>query len=178
MIQPVGETLEVRPPNAAIAWAMRIDRSLDVILGLMLLALVLALFYQVFGRYVIGRAPAWTEEVARMLVAWMAMLGTGACLRSGGHIAVGVLVNSVPPRVRLVLLAVRDVAVMATAGVMVWAGVRFAMLNADQESAALEIPMSIPYSAMAVGAALMALVLALSRLGGQTPAVDSIMSVE
>jgi TRAP-type C4-dicarboxylate transport system permease small subunit len=158
--------------------AIRIERSLDVILGLMLLALVLSLFYQVFGRYVIGRAPAWTEEVARMLVAWMAMLGTGACLRSGGHIAVGVLVNSVPPRVRLVLLAVRDVAVMATAGVMVWAGVRFAMLNADQESAALEIPMSIPYSAMAVGAALMALVLALSRLGGQTPAVDSIMSVE
>lgn len=178
MIQPVGETVEVRPPNAAIAWAMRIERSLDVILGLMLLALVLSLFYQVFGRYVIGRAPAWTEEVARMLVAWMAMLGTGACLRSGGHIAVGVLVNSVPPRVSLVLLAVRDVAVMATAGVMVWAGVRFAMLNADQESAALEIPMSIPYSAMAVGAALMALVLALSRLGGQTPAVDSIMSVE
>ena len=178
MIQPVGETLEVRPPNAAIAWAMRIERSLDVILGLMLLALVLALFYHVFGRYVIGRAPAWTEEVARMLVAWMAMLGTGACLRSGGHIAVGVLVNSVPPRVRLVLLALRDLSVMATAGVMGWAGVRFAMLNADQESAALEIPMSIPYSAMAVGAALMALVLALSRLGGQTPAVDSIMSVE
>jgi TRAP-type C4-dicarboxylate transport system permease small subunit len=168
----------MRSPNTPIVWAMRIERSLDVILGLMLLALVLSLFYQVFGRYVIGRAPAWTEEVARMLVAWMAMLGTGACLRSGGHIAVGVLVNSVPPRVRLVLLAVRDVAVMATAGVMVWAGVRFAMLNADQESAALEIPMSIPYSAMAVGAALMALVLALSRLGGQTPAVDSIMSVE
>ena len=178
MIQSVGEILEVRPPNAAIAWAMRIERSLDMILGLMLSALVLALFYQVFGRYVIGRAPAWTEEVARMLVAWMAMLGTGACLRSGGHIAVGVLVNSVPLRVRLVLLAVRDVAVMATAGVMVWAGMRFAMLNADQESTALEIPMSIPYSAMAVGAALMALVLALSRLGGQTPAVDSIMSVE
>jgi TRAP-type C4-dicarboxylate transport system permease small subunit len=157
---------------------MRIERSLDVILGLMLLALVLALFYQVFGRYVIGRAPAWTEEVARMLVAWMAMLGTGACLRSGGHIAVGVLVNSVPPRVRLMLLTVRDVAVMATAGVMVWAGMRFAVLNADQESAALEIPMSIPYSAMAVGAALLALVLGLSRLGGQTPAIDSIMSVE
>lgn len=178
MIQAVGEAVEVRPPNSMIAWAMRIERVLDVILGIMLLVLVLALFYQVFGRYVIGRAPGWTEEVARMLVAWMAMLGTGACLRNGGHIAVGVLVNSVPPRLRLVLLAVRDVAVMATAGVMAWAGVRFAMLNADQESAALEIPMSIPYSAMAVGAVLMALVLALSRLGGQTPAVDSIMPVE
>jgi len=168
----------VRPPHAAIAWAMRIERSLDVILGLMLLAVTLALFYQVFGRYVIGRAPAWTEEVARMLVAWMAMLGTGACLREGGHVAVGALVNSVPPRVRWVLLALRDVAVIATAGVMAWAGVRFAMLNAGQDSAALEIPMTIPYAAMAVGAVLMALVLTLARLGGQTPAVDSIVPVE
>jgi TRAP-type C4-dicarboxylate transport system permease small subunit len=56
--------------------------------------------------------------------------------------------------------------------------VRFALLNAEQDSAALEIPMSIPYSAMAVGAVLMALVLTLARLGGQTPAVDSIMPVE
>jgi len=178
VIQAVGKTVALRTPNAAIAWAMRIERSLDVALGLMLLTLALALFYQVFGRYVIGRAPAWTEEVARMLVAWMAMLGTGACLRNGGHVAVGVLVNSVTPRVRLILLAIRDIAVMATAGVMGWAGVRFAMLNADQESAALEIPMSIPYSAMAVGAVLIALVLSLARLGGQTPAVDSIMPVE
>jgi TRAP-type C4-dicarboxylate transport system permease small subunit len=178
VIQVVGKNVDLRPPNAAIAWAMRIERLLDVVLGLMLLTLALALFYQVFGRYVIGRAPAWTEEVARMLVAWMAMLGTGACLRNGGHVAVGVLVNSVTPRVRSILLAIRDIAVMATAGVMGWAGVRFAMLNADQESAALEIPMSIPYSAMAVGAVLIALVLSLARLGGQTPAVDSIMPVE
>ena len=178
MIHAVGKTAGLQQPSAVIAWAVRIERSLDVILGLMLLALALALFYQVFGRYVIGRAPSWTEEVARMLVAWMAMLGTGACLRDGGHVAVGVLVNSVTPRVRLVLLAIRDIAVMATAGVMGWAGVRFAMLNADQESAALEIPMSIPYSAMAVGAVLIAFVLSLARLGGQTPAVDSIMPVE
>ena len=61
-----------RPPNAAIAWAVRIEKVLDTLLGLMLLAVAATLFYQVFGRYVVGRAPAWTEEVARMLVAWMA----------------------------------------------------------------------------------------------------------
>lgn len=167
-----------RAPNAAIAWAMRIERALDVVLALMLLAVAMTLFYQVFGRYVIGRAPAWTEELSRMLVAWMAMLGTGACLRSGGHVAVAAFVDAVPPRVRAVLLGIRDAAVMATAGVLAWAGARFAMLNGEQESAAMEIPMSIPYSAMAVGAVLMAIVLALARLGGQTPAVESIVPTE
>lgn len=157
---------------------MRIERVLDAVLGLMLLVLALTLFYQVFGRYALGRAPAWTEEVARMLLAWMAMLGAGACLRNGGHVAVGALVNVVPPRARAVLLAIRDAAVMATAGMLVWAGARYALLNADQESAALEISMSIPYSAMAIGGVLMAVVLALSRLGGQAPEVESILPTE
>jgi TRAP-type C4-dicarboxylate transport system permease small subunit len=167
-----------RPPHPAIAWAMRIERSLDTILGLMLLAIAVTLFYQVFGRYVIGRAPAWTEELARMLLAWMAMLGAGACLRTGGHVAVGAFVNAVPAGVRALLLMVRDVALLATAGVLGWAGARFAMLNGEQESAAMEIPMSIPYSAMAVGAVLMALLLALARLGGEPPAVESILPTE
>ena len=135
----------------------------------MLLAVALALFYQVFGRYVIGRAPGWTEEVARMLVAWMAMLGAAACLRDGGHIAVGALVNALPAGLRTLLLAVRDLAILATAGVLGWAGARFATLNGSQESAALEIPMSIPYSAMSVGAVLLALMLILARMGGETP---------
>ncbi len=167
-----------RPRNAAIAWAVRVERMLDVLLGLMLVAVAATLAYQVFGRYVIGRAPAWTEELARMLVAWMAMLGTGACLRSGSHIAVGALVDAVPLAVRTVLLGVRDVAVLATAGVLGWAGARFAIMNGAQESAAMEIPMSVPYSAMCVGAALMALILALARLGGETPPVDSSMHSE
>jgi TRAP-type C4-dicarboxylate transport system permease small subunit len=108
----------------------------------------------------------------------MAMLGTAACLRSGGHIAVGAFVNAMPRGVRAALLVVRDVATMATAGVLGWAGTRFAVMNGSQESAALEIPMSIPYSAMCVGAVLLAIMLALARLGGETPPVDSILPVE
>jgi TRAP-type C4-dicarboxylate transport system permease small subunit len=66
------------------------------------------------------------------------------------------------------------VLVLATAAVLGWAGARFALLNFDQESPALEIPMAIPYSAMAVGAVLLALMLMLARLGGETPPVDAI----
>jgi len=165
-------------PHWAIAWAMRLEKLLDTVLGLMLLAVALALFYQVFGRYVIGRAPGWTEEVARMLVAWMAMLGAAACLRDGGHIAVGALVNALPAGLRTVLLAVRDLAILATAGVLGWAGARFATMNGSQESAALEISMAIPYSAMSVGAALLALMLVLARIGGETPPVDSLSQID
>lgn len=167
-----------RTRSRAIAWARRIESVLDVVLGLMLLAVAAALFYQVFGRYVLGRAPAWTEEVARMLVAWMAMLGTAACLRSGGHIAVSVLVRAVGPRTRVAMLALRDAAMMGSAFVLGWAGFRFAQMNAVQDSPALEIPMAVPYASMCVGAVLMALVLGLARWGGETPPVDSNLDTE
>jgi TRAP-type C4-dicarboxylate transport system permease small subunit len=51
-------------------------------------------------------------------------------------------------------------------------------MNGAQESAAMEIPMSVPYSAMCVGAVLMAIVLALVRLGGETPPVDAALHSE
>ena len=45
---------------------------------------------------------------------------------------------------------------------------------AAQDSAALEIPMVWAYASLCVGPALVALQLALSRLGRETPAVDPI----
>lgn len=158
----------------AVGLARRIETWLDRLLAVLLLLVVCSLIWQVFGRYVLGRAPGWTEEVARMTVAWIAMLGTAACLRSGEHIAVRVLVMAMPERVRTWLLAIRDLLVLSTSAVLGWAGARFAWMNFEQDSPALEIPMAIPYSAMAIGAVLLALMLALVRLGGETVPVDAV----
>jgi hypothetical protein len=38
--------------------------------------------------------------------------------------------------------------------------------------------MSIPYSAMSVGAVLLALMLILARMGGETPPVDSLSQID
>jgi TRAP-type C4-dicarboxylate transport system permease small subunit len=163
-----------QPGSRALALVQRIESVLDTVLALLLALVVASLIWQVFARYALGRAPGWTEEVARMTVAWMAMLGAAACLRRGEHIAVRVLLMAVPEGLRRILFLIRDALVLATAAVLGWAGARFALLNFDQESPALEIPMAIPYSAMAVGAVLLALMLMLVRLGGETPPVDAI----
>lgn len=109
-----------------------------------------------------------------MLIVWLTMLGAAACVRGGSHIAVTVLVNALPPGLRGAALWLRDLAVVATAGVLAWAGARYAELNATQDSPALEIPMSIAYSSLAIGAVLIALQIALSRIGREEPAVDPI----
>jgi TRAP-type C4-dicarboxylate transport system permease small subunit len=162
------------PATAPARLAQRIQSFLDAVIGLILAVITVSLIWQVFARYALNSAPGWSEEVVRMAVVWLTMLGAAACLRGGSHIAVTVLVNALPEPLRAGLLWFRDFAILAAAGVLAWAGMRFALLNATQDSPALEIPMLYAYLSLPIGAALIALQLALSRIGGEPPAVDPI----
>ena len=70
------------------------------------------------------------------------------------------------------LMVLRDLCILATAAIFGWSGLQFAMMNATQESPGMEISMAIPYSSLVVGAVLMVVQLALSRLGGTPIPVD------
>src|SRR5262249_28045333 len=127
-----------------------------------------AIVWQVFARYVLDRAPGWSEELSRYLMMWVTLLGGAAVLRSGGHIAVTALLDWLPRRFHGVVLALRDLALLAARFVLLWFGWRYAELNAVQETAALEIRKSIVYAALPLGAALTLAMLVLARLAGGT----------
>jgi TRAP-type C4-dicarboxylate transport system permease small subunit len=99
---------------------------------------------------------------------WVTLLGGAAVLRSGGHISVTALLDRVPERLRGPLLAARDLALVAALAVLIRYGWGYAEINAVQESPALEIPKSIIYAALPLGAVLMMLLLVLARLAGRT----------
>jgi TRAP-type transport system small permease protein len=148
------------------ALARGIERTLDALLGCAIAVMVGSMIWQVVGRYVFNRAPGWSEELARFLMLWVTMLGSAAALRSGGHLAVTAVVDRLGPRALAIVLAVRDTLMVGACGLLVWQGLGFAALNAEQESAALEIPMTVPYAALPVGAALIIVMVLVSRLLG------------
>lgn len=152
---------------SAAALARGIERALDVLLGVGVAVMVGSMIWQVVGRYVFSHAPGWSEELARFLMLWITMLGAAAALRGGGHLAVTVLADALAPRLLSVLLALRDAVMVAASGLLAWYGWEFAVLNGAQESAAMEIPMSIPYAALPVGGALILLMVVLARLLGE-----------
>ena len=153
------------PPDGPAASAAA--RLLSVLLAVALAVMTACVFYQVFGRYVLGRAPAWSEELARYLLVWVTMLGSVAGISRGEHITVTVLTDRLSGRGRRIVMAARDALLVATCGVLVWYGVAYAQLNGAQESAAIEMPMTIPYLAVPVGGALIVLIVIVARLRGQ-----------
>lgn len=65
--------------------------------------LALVVFLQFFGRYVINDLPAWTEEIARYLLAMVAYLGGGMAVRKFSHIHVEFLFVYLPRGIAWIL---------------------------------------------------------------------------
>ncbi len=151
--------------------AARISRAIEALIEVlaiaMLVVMVCSMCWQVFGRYVLGRSPAWAEELARYMMVWLTFLGAAAVLRSGSHLTVTALVDHLGARGKAVVMALRDALMFGLCVALAWASWKFAAINAAQESAAMEIPMSIPNFALVLGFALLALQIVLARLAGR-----------
>ena len=65
-----------------------------------LIAVVLCVQWQVFGRYVMNDTPTWAEALALVLVIWVTMFGAAVGVRDAGHIGMESLLVLVPERVR------------------------------------------------------------------------------
>jgi hypothetical protein len=69
------------------------------VLGLMLL--IVAVLYQVIGRYVFNDTPTWAESGAVLLVLYVTMLGMAVGVRDAGHIGLESLLVLAPEGLRL-----------------------------------------------------------------------------
>jgi TRAP-type C4-dicarboxylate transport system permease small subunit len=66
-------------------------RLLAVVTVSVFTILVLNVLWGVFARYLLGDQPRWSEEVARLLLVWLAMLGAALAVLDQCHLGVDVL---------------------------------------------------------------------------------------
>lgn len=132
-----------------------IEKALDAILILMMIVMGSAVVLQVASRYIFNRPTSWSEELARYLFVWITFLGAAVVIRKRRHVDVGVLTDRLPPKVARVVYLVADLAVLFLLGALTWAGVGLAAMAHRQLSAAMDLPMSLAYTAMPAGTGLM-----------------------
>lgn len=87
-----------------------------------LYAIVAAVLYQVFGRYVMNDTPTWAESLTLVLILYVALLGAAVGVRDAGHIGMESLLVLVPEKWRLRLELVIHVLVTLFGAMMVAGG--------------------------------------------------------
>lgn len=82
--------------------------------------LIVAVLYQVIGRYVFNDTPTWAESGAVLLVLYVTMLGMAVGVRDAGHIGLESFLVLAPERLRLKMELLIHTLVLAFGLVMAW----------------------------------------------------------
>jgi len=120
-------------------------------------AIFLLAIAQILFRYVFEISAPWTEEAARYLMIWMALLASGLAFKNGEHFNIDFLTHRMGPRLRLSLnLWVSLIGGLFILSLILW-GIPFAKLGFFTIAPGLQVSMFLPYLAVPVGGLLMLL---------------------
>jgi TRAP-type C4-dicarboxylate transport system permease small subunit len=128
-------------------------------------ALFILVIAQILFRYVIQISAPWTEEAARYLMIWTALLAAGIAFQKGQHFNIDFLTSRLRSRTRKKIdLFTGFLTFLFILCIILW-GVPFAILGFFTISPGLEITMFLPYLALPVAGVVMMLNL-IVYLGG------------
>lgn len=126
-----------------------IDKVLEVFLVFLLAILVIDVFWQVISRYVLNSPSSFTDELARMLLIWVGILGSAWATGKKMHLAIDFLINkfSVKNKKTIDTLINISVALFAFFVMIVGGGnLIYILLKLGNETAALSLPIGFVYS--------------------------------
>jgi len=130
-----------------------LDRSLEVLVMVVMAILVLDVLWQVFTRLVLKDPSTWTEELAVFMLIWVSLLGAAVALGRGAHLGIDYFVGKLPAKVRLGTEVIAFLSVSAfSLLVMVIGGIDLVASNLElgQESPALRVKVGYVYLAVPI----------------------------
>lgn len=153
---------ERAPPRLAVLRPLRravgaVSRLALWLAGLGLVAMTLAVAWQVFGRYVLNASPSWTEPASLLLMSWFILLGAAVGVREGNHLGFEIGLHLAPPRLRRAMMLTTHVLVTGFGAAMAWYGWQLAMGTWSAKMAGVGLPQGVDYLALVGGGALIAL---------------------
>ena len=110
------------------------------------LILICVVVLQVTGRFGIFVAPVWTEELARWIWVWMALLALGEVERTNGHLRMEFLISFTSAGFRKLLFTVVDVVYLAVVCHLTWIGGKTVLRTWNNSSVTLPMTDAFLYA--------------------------------
>ena len=141
-----------------------VERVIAFVAGALKLRLIAAtavmvgcIALQVVMRYVFGRTPSWTEELAVLMFSWTVMGGLALGVREGFHVRLDILIDLVPSGGRPWAERAVEALTAAFGFYLAWSGLRFLDMTGGSVSAAIGYPIEMLHGLAPIAGALIGL---------------------
>lgn len=131
-----------------------IDRVVIAVGAFMTGLMVLIVFYEVIGRYVLKHVPAWTQEIVLILMMWFGFLSIAIGFRFHLHIKLTMFVDKLPQKIQTVADKLTDILIVIFGGILLFEGIRFTLFTWNSTLPVTQLPTGIQYIIVPVAGAL------------------------
>ena len=148
--------------NKASALSAGLNKWVEWLCATIIAVMVFDVGVGAFGRYLTDIPLTWTEELARYLMIWAALLAVSCGVARREHVAVTSLLDKLPkPLHRLACLAI-DLLTFCFFAFLGYFGIGMTADGMNQYATIFEMTMFIPFAAVPVSSALACLQLLLT----------------
>ena len=145
-------------------WSLQLNRYVERACVALLALLVIDVWLGVLVRYVIPLPLTFTEELARYLMIWTALLAVSSGIAHREHIGVEFVYSRLPAQVRRWLAVAFDVIALAFFGALFVYGLGFTIRGFSRVTMIYAIPKGYPFAGVPLAAALASIQLILVGL--------------
>ena len=148
----------------------RVGRTVEnIFLVVMLTSMILLAVGQIVLREVFDTGIIWADELVKLMVLWLAMVGSIAASRDDRHIRIDALSHVLPDRLIKVTRLLVDAFAAAVCGVIAWQAWRYLQLEIEfQDVVLVDTPAWVAHVVIPLAFALVSyrfVVLAVKKLG-------------
>lgn len=136
----------------------RLNWVIERVCALLVAVMVLAVWLGVLSRYVFQwQEITWTEEFARYIMIWAALLAVSCGVHHREHVGLMLLLESLPGRLHHLVRLGLDLLGLVFFAVLIYYGFNMAREGLHQYAMIFDMNMAIPFAAVPVAAAFAAL---------------------
>ena len=110
------------------------SRVEDLILATLLGAMIVLAVWQIVQRNLFGNGFVWTDELLRLLVLWLTMVGSIIASRNDHHIRMDLLINLLSPLWQTRFKRVVYLITAVVCGALSYASTRFVLMEIEFDS--------------------------------------------
>jgi len=144
-----------------LQWTTRLSSRLNWVIERLCAALVLLMILDVWlgilSRYAIDMNITWTEELARYLMIWGALLAVSCGVYYREHVGLILLLEALPGSIQKGIRLLLDVVGFVFFAILVFYGLKMTVDGHTQYATIFGMTMFLPYAAVPVSAALAAI---------------------
>lgn len=152
--QSVSKTPVKMAQSAFISWSYRLNWLVERLCALLVGGMVLIVWFGIVNRYFLETNVTWTEEAARYLMIWSALLAMSCCARYREHIGFDMLFNRFPEGMQKGLRWTLDALAIAFFAYLAAFGMGMTAAGAHQYATIFGLTMMLPFAAVPVSALL------------------------